>query len=698
MLEDVIQLHRAGQLAAAEDGYRQLLAEHPDDAEVLHLLGILRGQRGDVAGALKLVARAGELAPDNAACQYTLGEMQLSEGNLDAAERAYQQARELNPNLAAAHGGLGQIALLRGDVDAAERHFKVALRADENDVQAITGLGNIANLRGDSPRALQLLTQAAELAPDDPLIQTSYAQAMLDQGMLDFASRALDNALAAKPDYPLALALRADVHVRKGEFAAAQSMYEAMLARGEQVALARAGLGDIARAQQQFDAAVAHYDGALELRPDLHQAAIRRADALGRGGHAEQAIEAMRQHIAAYPDSVEAHIALASFLSQRRRSADALAVWEQAQARWPGDINLKALHALELDRAGHTAEAVALAEQAAGSPRPAIALLRARAALLAGDPAAAVQRLQALGDERLNASAAALQRRYHRVLGLAFDALEQWPEAVAAFMQAQHLSQPRLPELPALDPAACEALAQLAAGPELADAHGAAPVLLCGAPGSGVAQVAALLADQTGWFVRRERFSGAADFIDAPFDAQLAALDNPATLAVLARRYQRPLERAGLPTDTRVIDWLPVLDARVVPAIKRALPGVRVIIVAREPHDMFMDWLAFGWSAGMAMPDLVTAARWLREASEHLQLAAKWLPSFHADPDVLLATGSGAARRQLAEFLDLDDLAWGSLARGARKGRGGLPTSFAGGHADHYREVLSEAFGVLLGE
>src|SRR5690348_14162936 len=221
MLEDLVQLHRAGRLDEAENGYRQLLADNPDSAEVLHLLGILRGQRGDLPEAYRLIRRATELDPGNAAGQHTLGEMYLSESRLDEAQHAYDQARQLNPNLAAAHAGLGQVALLRGDAEGAESHFKVALRADENDVQALTGLGNVAQWRGDSARALQLLTQAAALAPGDALIQASYARAMLDEGMLDFAGRALDNALAAKPDYALAQALRADLHVRKGAFAEA---------------------------------------------------------------------------------------------------------------------------------------------------------------------------------------------------------------------------------------------------------------------------------------------------------------------------------------------------------------------------------------------------------------------------------------------------------------------------------------------
>lgn len=697
MLEELIQLHRSGRLDEAENGYRRLLAEDPDNAEVLHLLGILRAQRGDLPEAHELVERAGELAPDNAAFRHTLGEMYLIEGRLDEAQQAYDQARQLNPNLASAHAGLGQVAFLRGDIDAAEGHFRVALRADENDVQALTGLGNVAQSRGDSARALQLLTQAAGFAPGNPLIQASYARAMLDEGMLDFAARALDNALGAKPDYALAQLLRADLHVRKGAFAEAQPIFESLLARGEQIAAAYTGLGDIARAQGLHDEAIAQYEAALRVQPDLHHAAIRRADSLARSGRAARAIDDLRRYIANHPDSVKAHIAMAQMLAQTARYDEAFAVWNAAETRWPDDINVKAQHALMLDSAGRTADAVAHAELAASSPRPAIAMLRARGALLAGDPAAAVQRLQRIDESVLEGKPLLLARRRQRLLGLAFDRLEQWPDAVEAFMRAQRMGATELPDLPALDEATEAALRQFGNEPELADARGVPPILLCGLPGSGAGQVAALLADQPGWFVRRERFEAMPDFISARFESRLVQPLDQAALAVLARRYRRPLERAQVPETTQVVDWLPVLDARVIPAVKRALPGTRLLIVAREPQDMLLDWMAFGWSQGYSMPDPVTGARWMRLAAAHLDLAAKMLPAFRADPDALLAKGGGASRRQLGEHLGVAELAWGPLARGARRGRGGLPVCFAPGHAAHYREALSEAFAALDG-
>jgi tetratricopeptide (TPR) repeat protein len=695
MLEDLIRLHRDGRLDEAENGYRQLLSENPDDAEVLHLLGILRGQRGDLSEAMRLVQRASELDPYNATSQHTLGEMYLSEGRLDEAQRAYDQARQLNPNLAAAHGGLGQVALLRGDVDAAENHFRVALRADENDVQALTGLGNVAQLRGDSQRALQLLTQAAELAPDDPLIQTAYAQAMLDQDMLDFAARALDNALSVKPDYPLAQAMRAEVHVRKGDVAAALPMFESLLARGEQVGAAWVGLGDIARAQGRLDDALAQYDEALRVQPGLHPAAIRRANLLARSDRIAQAIDDLREHVANHPDSSKAHAMLARLLTRAGRNDEALSVWNAAEARWPDNIDLKAQHALGLDSVGRVDEALALAEAASSSSRPALAMLRARGALLAGDPAAAVQRLQRIDERQLESKPPQLARRYHRLLGLAFDALEQWQSAAEAFTRAQRVNAGSLPELPSLDDAGCEALRRLATQPEFAEARSAAPTFLCGLPGSGVGQVAALLADQSGWFVRRERFEAAPDFVNAPFDPRLIQALGQVDLGMLARRYRRPLQRAGVAETAKVVDWIPVLDARVVPAIRRALPGARLVIVQREPHDMLLDWLGFGWSEGFSMPDPLTGARWLRLAATHLAFAASVLPSFQVDPDALLAAGGSDARMRLGVFLGVADLQPGPMTRGARKGRGGLPVNFPPGHSSHYREVFSEAFATL---
>ncbi|HXS73851.1 MAG TPA: tetratricopeptide repeat protein [Rhodanobacteraceae bacterium] len=694
MLDEIIQLHRAGQLPEAEAGYRDLLAASPEDAEVVHLLGILRGQAGDHEEALALVLRAIELDDQRDVFQHTLGEMQLRAGNLDAAQAAYLRAKELNPNLTSAHSGLGQIAFLRGDLEAAEHHFRIALRADGDDAQSLAGLGNIHFSRGELRRASTHLTRAAELSPNDALIQGSLASVMLALNMLDFAVRAANNALALKPDYAMARAVLGNALLLKSDAAGAREAFEALLAQGEQIAPAHLGLGDIARLQQRHEEAIGHYEQALQQQPELHPAAIRRADSLARSGRVDQAIAQLRERALAFPQAPYVKVALASLLGQRGRHAEAVPLWREAVALLPDNLQAKANLALALDRAGEHEAAADLAEHVGGPPRPALVLVRARVALGAGDGQRALDTLRSL-DESQWQELPELARRRQKLLGLTHDSLEQWNQAVQAFQRALPAAAQSLPELPQPDEALLALLRERAGEPVAREPQIAAPVLLTGLPGSGVGALAALLGDQPELAVRRDRFTAATDFISTAFDERLLRPLSQTDLAFLQRRYVRPLQRGGVREGVRVIDWLPYLDARVLPALKRALPGVRIVLVQSDPRDALLNWLAFGANAKLVMREPLEAARWMKAARAHQAIAAELLPACSVEADAILAQLDGAQGKQLAAFLGLERLLPGPLTKAAEKNRRGMPVAFAPGHARHYHEALAEPFAAL---
>ncbi len=695
MLDDIIELHRAGRLSEAEEGYRELLAANPDDPEVLHLLGILRGQCGDTAEALALVERAVARDGERAVFQHTLGEMQLHAGELDAAEVAYLRAKELNPNLTSAHTGLGQIAFLRGKLDEAESHFRIALRADENDAQSLAGLGNIAFARGDKEKASRHLTEAAKLAPNDALIQGSLANVMLAMNTLDFAIQAANNALTLKPDYAFARQVLGNALLQKGDTEDAHAHFEALLAQGEQLAAAHLGLGDIERLQERHDEAVAHYEQALQQQPDLHPAAIRRADSLARSGRVEQAIAGLREYAPAHPDAAYVKVTLASLLDQRDRHAEALPVWREAAALLPGNANVLTNYALALDHAGDYEAAMQQAQRVPdGPPRPALVLMRARAALRAGDAAGVLRRLESLDEAQWGESAQTLRRRW-KLAGLAHDALRQWSEAVRAFERALREDAPPLPDLPPLDETLIAQLRERASDVPLRDSQFEPPILLAGLPGSVVKRLAALLEDQPRLALRRDRFTSSPDFISAPFDERLLQ-PQETDLRRLQRRYARALQRAGVREGARVVDWLPYLDARVLPALKRALPGVAIVLVRSDPRDALLNWLAFAGNRRLVMRDAATAARWLKCALAHQRLAAELLPScVIEDAETLIAQPNGEPARELAGLLGLDSLTPGARMRATQNNRAGLPGSFPPGHARHYEQALSAAFREL---
>ncbi|MGA9421211.1 MAG: tetratricopeptide repeat protein, partial [Rhodanobacteraceae bacterium] len=101
MLKEAIELHRQGELDAAERGYRSHLDEHPDDVDALHLLGLLRRQRGAAEEGRQLVERAHELAPDDAGIRVSLAALRFQAGDLDGARACYEEALERDPNTAA---------------------------------------------------------------------------------------------------------------------------------------------------------------------------------------------------------------------------------------------------------------------------------------------------------------------------------------------------------------------------------------------------------------------------------------------------------------------------------------------------------------------------------------------------------------------------------------------------------------------
>jgi tetratricopeptide (TPR) repeat protein len=96
-LQQGIQHQHKHEFLAAEELYRQILEEHPDHPDALHLLGVLAYQIGDYDVAEDLIRHA--IDSDHAIADYhnNLGEVLRVTGRLDEARQHYQQALSLDP-------------------------------------------------------------------------------------------------------------------------------------------------------------------------------------------------------------------------------------------------------------------------------------------------------------------------------------------------------------------------------------------------------------------------------------------------------------------------------------------------------------------------------------------------------------------------------------------------------------------------
>lgn len=259
-LAKAVALHRDGRLDEAAALYRTILDGVPRHADARHLLGLIRHQQGDHAGALADIdaaialaenvpmyhanrsrvltaldrhpdalgaaERAVALEPDNAE---TLSDLAGALLRLDralealtAAERAVQLAPALDAarrNLALARFEVGFLAQEAGDLDAADALYRGALELDPERIEALVNLGNVFRLRYRVADAA--LCYEAALAKGCALPEVFGNLGVIRQEMGDTAAAisCYDRALAAEPDNPEIRRNRAQALLKIGRFA-----------------------------------------------------------------------------------------------------------------------------------------------------------------------------------------------------------------------------------------------------------------------------------------------------------------------------------------------------------------------------------------------------------------------------------------------------------------------------------------------
>jgi protein O-GlcNAc transferase len=229
-----LQRHRAGDLTEAERQYRAILAQNPNHADALHLLGVIASQHGSQGPALELIGKAIALNPAAAGeyyCNYGLALAAM--GRIDQAIVAYRQSLAMRPELAATHSNLGQALVAKGRWDDAIAAFTEAIRLQPDFADAHNHLGRLLLGLGRTNDAIPVLHRAMELNPHSTE-----------------AAHNLANAFFTKCDYAQAI-----------------SLYRQALKIRPDLVDSHVNLGKALNLIEQIDDAIASLKRALELRP-----------------------------------------------------------------------------------------------------------------------------------------------------------------------------------------------------------------------------------------------------------------------------------------------------------------------------------------------------------------------------------------------------------------------------------------------
>ena len=195
-----IAKHREGQLAEAEQMYRQVLRWQPDNPDAYHLLGLLAGQLSRFDDALALFEHAIALNPAVPEYHANLGNALKMTSRLEEAEGAFVSAISLRPDYPEALMNLATVRRSRGDLEDAERLLRRSLQLRPNWADAQINLANVALAQRRFEEATTLFSSALQAEPGYVHVYESFARAASRAGRLDEAAAAFRRLLSFDPE------------------------------------------------------------------------------------------------------------------------------------------------------------------------------------------------------------------------------------------------------------------------------------------------------------------------------------------------------------------------------------------------------------------------------------------------------------------------------------------------------------------
>lgn len=139
VLNIAVKNHKEGKLRAAGFLYKKILEKYPENANALHLLGLVLHQEGRNEEAIKYVGRAIELSSKNALFYFNLGMIYDELGMEEKSAENFKKALEIDENFAKAgiaHYNLGVFYVDRGMSKEALMHYNRAIELDKNFYEA----------------------------------------------------------------------------------------------------------------------------------------------------------------------------------------------------------------------------------------------------------------------------------------------------------------------------------------------------------------------------------------------------------------------------------------------------------------------------------------------------------------------------------------------------------------------------------
>lgn len=174
--------HRTGRWDAAESGYREWLAQHPDDAPVQHALAVLLLQRRRTEEAARRLESLYALPQPPAGTALLLATACRTLGHLARGIAVIEALFSTHPRDPAVWALAGSLRLMMGDLAGAETALRRALQFDARHIEASSWLAIALHRQRRWPEAIEFHRRVLAVVPHDATVRYNLALSLEDSG------------------------------------------------------------------------------------------------------------------------------------------------------------------------------------------------------------------------------------------------------------------------------------------------------------------------------------------------------------------------------------------------------------------------------------------------------------------------------------------------------------------------------------
>ena len=263
-----VALHHQGQLAQAQELYRNVTEQDPRHFEALHLLGVIAAQSKNHTRAVDLIGKSLEIYPGNAVAHANLGNALKDLGQHQAAIGSYDKAIALKPDYAKAYLNRGielnEMKRHRAAVDSFNK--AIALRPDM--LEAYFYLANALSELSQYQAAVDNYRKVIAFKPDAVEAYYNCGTALQKLKLNPEAIENYDKVIAIQPNAAAAYYNRGLALYDLNQFASACESYDQAIAIDPNAAASYYNRGLALSELKKYQAAIADFDKTFAIDPD----------------------------------------------------------------------------------------------------------------------------------------------------------------------------------------------------------------------------------------------------------------------------------------------------------------------------------------------------------------------------------------------------------------------------------------------